>query len=85
MCWASSQRAGSTAGSGDGRALGEASGLRVAEYMRDNHTVSHRGHGGIDKMNSSGHRNIPLDSKVHPGFAISPNGIWLTQLFVDRR
>ena len=39
-------------------------------------------------MDSSGHRAILLDSKydeVHLGFAISPNGMWVTQLFVDRR
>ena len=39
-------------------------------------------------MDSSGHRNILLGPKydeVHLGFAISPNGMWVTQLFVDRR
>ena len=37
---------------------------------------------------SSGHRAVLLDSKYYEvglGFAISPNGIRLTQLFVDRR
>ena len=39
-------------------------------------------------MDSSGHREIILtDSydEVHIGFAISPNGAWVTQLFVDTR
>ena len=39
-------------------------------------------------MDSSGHREILLDSsydEVHLGFAISPNGMWVTQLFVNTR
>ena len=37
-------------------------------------------------INSSGHRDImltPAYDEVHLGFAISPNGMWVTQLFVD--
>ena len=40
----------------------------------------------VSLMESSGHREILLtDSydEVHLGFAISPNGMWVTQLFVD--
>lgn len=39
-------------------------------------------------MDSSGHREILLDNSydtVHLGFAISPNGMWVTQLFVNSR
>ena len=39
-------------------------------------------------MNSSGHRAIIEDGaydEVHIGWAISPNGAWVTQLFVDTR
>lgn len=39
-------------------------------------------------MDSSRHREILLTNsydEVHLGFAISPNGMWVTQLFVDRR
>lgn len=37
-------------------------------------------------INSAGHRDIlltPAYDEVHLGFAISPNGMWVTQLFVD--
>ena len=39
-------------------------------------------------MDSSGHREILLTNsydEVHLGFAISPNGMWVTQLFANRR
>ncbi len=39
-------------------------------------------------MDSSGHREILLTNsydEVHLGFAISPNGMWVTQVFVNQR